>query len=149
MPISDAPAGPTAQLASALQSLHALKGAPSVRTLARQVGDVSHTTVADALAGRRVPSWPVLEGIVRVLGGEQERFPNDQTRIGPPRRKHVEPGKPLHRLDRRRPFREGPPGGDGRRPGAQGWRLHVRRGVYFGAQASHPYAVDGAGDRKS
>src|ERR1035438_2476041 len=74
MPISDAPAGPTAQLASALQSLHALKGAPSVRTLARQVGDVSHTTVADALAGRRVPSWPVLEGIVRVLGGEQERF---------------------------------------------------------------------------
>src|SRR5215472_15978101 len=74
MPISDATDSPAAQLARALQSLHAKKGAPSVRALAQQIGDVSHTTVADALAGRRVPSWPVLEGIGRALGGDQEWF---------------------------------------------------------------------------
>ncbi len=74
MPISDVATGPTAQLARALQSLHAAKGAPSVRALARKIGDVSHTTVADALAGRRVPSWQVLEGIVRALDGDAEPF---------------------------------------------------------------------------
>lgn len=74
MPIDDEVATPSALLAEALQSLHARSGAPSVRALAQQIGSVSHTTVADALAGRRVPSWQTLAGIVRALGGEQERF---------------------------------------------------------------------------
>ena len=36
---------------------------------------------------------------------------DDEARTGPPRRKHLEQGEPLHRLDRRRPVGEGPPGG--------------------------------------
>jgi CheY-like chemotaxis protein len=74
MPISDAATGPAAQLAGALQSLHVANGAPSVRALARKIGEVSHTTVADALAGRRVPSWEALQGIVHALDGDEAEF---------------------------------------------------------------------------
>ena len=45
-----------------------------------------------------------------------------KTRSDPPRRKHLEQGEPLHRLDRRRPVRERGRGGREARPAAQGAR---------------------------
>ncbi|MEO3861613.1 NACHT domain-containing protein [Acrocarpospora sp. B8E8] len=61
--------GPSQAFASALQDLHAKAGKPSARRLATEIGTVSHTTVAEALSGRRVPTWPVVASIVRQLGG--------------------------------------------------------------------------------
>jgi hypothetical protein len=61
-------------LASALDDLHRAAGKPTSRKIAEAVGSVSHTTIADTLAGRRVPSWPILEKIVVHLGGDVVRF---------------------------------------------------------------------------
>lgn len=58
----------------ALRDLHLQAGRPSARAVARLAGDVSHTTVAEALSGRRLPTWPVLDKIVRALEGEADRF---------------------------------------------------------------------------
>lgn len=74
MSINDAAAGAAAPLAEALRALHAQAGAPSTRALARQIGTVSHTTIADTLAGRRTPSWSVVVALVRVLNGDEEEF---------------------------------------------------------------------------
>jgi hypothetical protein len=74
MPTSDRMAGPAGELAAALRALRAQAGTPSTRVLARRVGTVSHTTVAETLAGRRVPSWPIVDGIVRALGGDEGEF---------------------------------------------------------------------------
>src|SRR5262249_28427396 len=62
---------PSQAFAHALQNLHANAGRPSARRLAAQIGTVSHTTVAEALSGRRVPTWPVVASIVRQLGGTE------------------------------------------------------------------------------
>mmetsp|Transcript_24841 Transcript_24841/g.33082 ORF Transcript_24841/g.33082 Transcript_24841/m.33082 type:complete len:184 (+) Transcript_24841:156-707(+) len=61
------------------------------------------------------------------------------------RRVDMEQGEPVHGLGGRSPEREGTGGGDGGRQAAGGGRLHVRRGVHFGAEASDQDAVDGAG----
>lgn len=65
---------PAKNLAAALERLHLAAGKPPTRKIAAAVGSLSHTTVADALAGRRVPSWPVLEKIVTSLGGDPAMF---------------------------------------------------------------------------
>lgn len=74
MPINDTAAGPAGELAVALRRLHIQAGRPSMRVLAQRIGTVSHTTVADALAGRRTPSWSIVGDIVRELGGDKEEF---------------------------------------------------------------------------
>lgn len=56
------------ELGDYLHGIHLEAGRPSTRTLARLTG-VSHTTIADALSGRRTPSWTVLEPLVTQLGG--------------------------------------------------------------------------------
>ncbi|GAA0905108.1 NACHT domain-containing protein [Virgisporangium aurantiacum] len=61
-------------LAAALRELHSQIGAPSARTLAKQIGTVSHTTVSEALAGRRTPSWPIVASLVQQLAGDEDRF---------------------------------------------------------------------------
>jgi len=66
-------------LSETLRSLWLRKGGTSTRKLARRIGEVtgepvSHTTVSVALAGRRVVSWPVIERMVKVLGGDIEEF---------------------------------------------------------------------------
>jgi hypothetical protein len=61
-------------LASALGDLHRAAGKPTSRKIAAAIGPISHTTVAVALAGRRTPSWPILEKIVVHLGGDVEAF---------------------------------------------------------------------------
>lgn len=79
MPVNHAGAessGPALTLTSELRALHARAGAPSTRAIARELTDVSHTTVAEALNGRRVPSWPVLAKIVTVLADNAEMLQN-------------------------------------------------------------------------
>lgn len=63
---------PEQALIAALGDLHVQAGRPSAREIARKLGTVSHTTVAEALSGRRVPSWPVVASIVAALGGDEE-----------------------------------------------------------------------------
>jgi hypothetical protein len=47
---------------------------PTARAIARSIDTVSHTTVAEALSGKRIPSWQILAKIVRVLGGDEDTF---------------------------------------------------------------------------
>jgi hypothetical protein len=61
-------------LAAALRQLHSDAGKPSSRKVAAGIGSVSHTTIADALAGRRVPSWSTLEEMVLHLEGDVPPF---------------------------------------------------------------------------
>ena len=61
-------------LTSALADLHRRAGKPTSRAIASAVASVSHTTVADTIGGRRVPSWPILEKIVVYLGGDTLQF---------------------------------------------------------------------------
>ena len=77
MPIDDergAASGAERTLVVALGDLHLQAGKPSARAIARALGSISHTTVTEALNGRRVPSWPVLARIVKALGGDEEAF---------------------------------------------------------------------------
>jgi hypothetical protein len=74
MPIEAPAPGPVDKFVVALRALHAQAGAPSTRNLAALIGTLSHTTVAEALAGRRLASWPVVSEIVGALGGDQDQF---------------------------------------------------------------------------
>ncbi len=51
-----------------------------------------------------------LGAAAQFLGRKAFRRHDDETGSGAPRRKHVEQGKPLHRLDRRGPLRKRPAG---------------------------------------
>ncbi len=75
MPVdSNQESSPAADLASALRSLRAQAGTPSLRELARRAGTISHTTVADLLAGARVASWDVVSAFVRACEGDEEEI---------------------------------------------------------------------------
>jgi transcriptional regulator with XRE-family HTH domain len=64
---------PAEQLRAALAGLHQDAGSPSSREIASGTsGAASHTTVAQVLSGKRVPSWPILQAIVERLGGNPE-----------------------------------------------------------------------------
>lgn len=65
---------PREELVGQLQVLHAHAGLPSSRAVAAKTGQVSHTTVAQALNGRRIPSWRTLMSIVQALDGDTEHF---------------------------------------------------------------------------
>jgi hypothetical protein len=66
---------PAEQLRAALHGLCQGAGSPSSREIASGTGGAaSHTTVAQVLSGRRVPSWPVLQAIVGCLGGDPGQF---------------------------------------------------------------------------
>ena len=67
-----------------------------------------------------------------------------QACAAPSRRKHLEPGKPLHRLDRRRPVRARPRGSAEAGRLLQGRRLHLRRRVHVRPEARDPTLVDRA-----
>jgi DNA-binding transcriptional MerR regulator len=62
------------QLVSALQALHRQAGKPSFRTIAKSIGTVSHTTVSEALSGRRIPSWPIVQSITQYLHGNENEI---------------------------------------------------------------------------
>lgn len=66
--------GPVAPFVTAMQKLKARAGNPGSRKIAAQLGTVSHTTVAEAFSGRRIPTWPVVAAIVDGLGGDSRLF---------------------------------------------------------------------------
>jgi transcriptional regulator with XRE-family HTH domain len=57
----------------ALNDLQDSAGKPSIRSVAQAI-NVSHSTVAEAFRGKRIPSWLILKGIVNYLGGEEHSF---------------------------------------------------------------------------
>jgi hypothetical protein len=59
---------------SALSDLYLNAGKPSARSISRELGDVSHTTVADLLGGRRLASWAITRRVIRRLGGDESDF---------------------------------------------------------------------------
>lgn len=64
--MSDAPLD---DLTAALRRLHRDAGEPSTHEIAKKI-KYSHTTVAQALKPTRRPTWPVLEALVKHLGGD-------------------------------------------------------------------------------
>ncbi|MGW9024510.1 helix-turn-helix domain-containing protein [Streptomyces sp. NPDC055722] len=54
-----------------LVHLHAQAGAPSRRDLAERTG-YGKSTISEALAGRRLPTWAVMEALVTVFGADQD-----------------------------------------------------------------------------
>src|SRR5207249_1966833 len=66
----------------------------------------------------------------------------NQTGPAAPRRKHLEQGKPVHRLDRCGSVGPRPRGSRGSRTAPQRRRLHVRSGVHIGAEARDSHALD-------
>ena len=60
---------------SALHALYRAAGRPSARSISRELDNaVSHTTIADLLSGRRIPSWAITQRVVARLGGDEVRF---------------------------------------------------------------------------
>lgn len=63
--------GPVAEFAGALRRLRDRSGALPYRTLARRA-NCAPSTLSDAAAGRRLPSWPVVSAFVRACGVSDE-----------------------------------------------------------------------------
>ncbi|MEV0648117.1 helix-turn-helix domain-containing protein [Phytomonospora sp. NPDC050363] len=63
--------GPVAEFAGALRRLRDRSGALPYRTLARRA-NCAPSTLSDAAAGRRLPSWPVVAAFVRACGVTDE-----------------------------------------------------------------------------
>ncbi|MFD3977373.1 tetratricopeptide repeat protein [Streptomyces griseus] len=62
-------------LAKKLRDLHLHAGEPSMRVVAsRTAGVVSHSTVHQALSGKRIPRWGALELIIEALGGNPAEY---------------------------------------------------------------------------
>ena len=62
-------------LRSALRALHLAAGRPSARSISRALDQaVSHTTIADLLNGRRIPSWAITQRVVAHLNGDEGKF---------------------------------------------------------------------------
>jgi hypothetical protein len=58
-----------AEFAAALRQLRLEAGAPSFRAMAGVTGAISHTTLHEAAAGSRLPSWPTTKVYVQACGG--------------------------------------------------------------------------------
>ncbi|APY85495.1 helix-turn-helix domain-containing protein [Streptomyces alfalfae] len=54
-----------------LRQLHAAAGVPSTRHMATQTG-YGKSTISDAFAGRRLPTWPVVERLAAALGADAD-----------------------------------------------------------------------------
>jgi tetratricopeptide (TPR) repeat protein len=73
LPRPELPDGPVRVLFDRLHDLHHHAGWPSLRAMAKDVG-CSHTTIAGAFSGPRLPRWGLLELIVETLGGDTDVF---------------------------------------------------------------------------
>ena len=88
---------------SALRGLYRAAGRPSARSISRELDHaVSHTTIADLLSGRRIPSWAITQRVVAHLGGDETEFrhlwgqTSDEPGVAAATRKLV--GPPVGRL---------------------------------------------------
>ncbi|MFE6808636.1 helix-turn-helix domain-containing protein [Streptomyces sp. NPDC057681] len=61
---------PVDDLSRYLKRLHVQTGAPSRREMAQQTG-YGKSTIGDAFAGQRLPTWPVVQSMVAALGGDE------------------------------------------------------------------------------
>lgn len=66
--------GQRAVLHEELRHLWSTAGGPSARALSRDIGGISHTTIAGALSGKLLPSRGKMILIVEALGGSWEHF---------------------------------------------------------------------------
>ncbi|MFI2764899.1 helix-turn-helix domain-containing protein [Streptomyces echinatus] len=55
-----------------LRQLHAAAGAPSTRQMAARSG-YGKSTISEAFAGRRLPTWPVVEKLAAALGADANK----------------------------------------------------------------------------
>ncbi|QNP75334.1 hypothetical protein IAG44_41985 [Streptomyces roseirectus] len=65
----DPEAGPVQRLAHTLRELRRAAGGPAYRAMAKTAGFAA-TTLSQAAAGERLPSWPVVEGYARACGAD-------------------------------------------------------------------------------
>ena len=71
----DVPEGPVKVFFDNLRGLHRYAGEPSTRKIAAAAGKISHSAVHSALSGHsRVPAWPIVDEIVKALGGDIDKF---------------------------------------------------------------------------
>ncbi|MCC2276191.1 helix-turn-helix domain-containing protein [Streptomyces sp. ET3-23] len=54
-----------------LRQIHAAAGAPSTRQMAARTG-YGKSTISEAFAGRRLPTWPVVEKLAAALGADAD-----------------------------------------------------------------------------
>ncbi|CCK32967.1 hypothetical protein BN159_p95 (plasmid) [Streptomyces davaonensis JCM 4913] len=136
---SEVPPGPHRNLLKALHDLYRLAGFPSTRVISRVItrsefarDSMSHQTVANILAGRRVPRWLKVEALVDALLtlarretalSELDRFrslwesihsPSGDRQGEIPEPPPLSPTEPIQKAEARRPVepeseQEGPP----------------------------------------
>ncbi len=68
---------------------------------------------------------------------------HDASRIASPWRKCMEQGKPVHRVDGCRPFRQGQDRGESRGTEAALRRVRLRPRLHLGAETRRPHSLDG------
>lgn len=68
-------------ISARLRMLRTEAGAPSLRQLSTKItedpefpGSIGPSTLSDLFGGSRVPKWPVLEAVVRALGGDARQW---------------------------------------------------------------------------
>lgn len=80
------PFAPYIDLSDYLRELHANIDSPGTRTIAKALGNISHTTVAYMLNGTRRPSWENALTLGTYMGGDPEvlrkLWSRDQTVAG-------------------------------------------------------------------
>jgi Ig-like domain-containing protein/helix-turn-helix protein len=62
------------EFAGQLRTLRTDAGNPSFRTMAGRSGRISHTTLHEAAAGTRFPSWETTREFVRACGADEEQW---------------------------------------------------------------------------
>lgn len=87
------------EFAATLRQLRADVGNPSFRAMAGRSGKISHTTLHEAAAGNRLPSWPTTREYVTACGADvtpwRERWLEVSARIQPPEHAdEASPGSP-------------------------------------------------------
>src|SRR4029453_4195020 len=87
-------------------------------------------------------NWLLETGNRELETGNWELRPHAYSRFTSPRRKHVEQGKPVHRVDRCRSLRARPRGSPRSRPSAEGGRVRIRPRLHVGAETGDPHVVD-------
>jgi hypothetical protein len=75
-------------MAARLRRLRVEAGAPSLRQLSTKIaedhdfpGTASPSTLSELFSGRRLPKWPVLESVVRALGGDERQWMPDWEKL--------------------------------------------------------------------
>lgn len=81
------------EFGAALRGLRTDAGNPSFRAMAARSGQISHTTLHEAVSGNRLPSWPTTREFVKACGADitqwHERWLEVSKQIQPPEQTDV------------------------------------------------------------